>query len=427
MPDPSAVTLKVSNYYPGEPNKPATPIGQWIVYPAYGSSISVFNTIVVDLSQNLFIASALDHAKTTPDTPLATGGSNSTDPKGWLFSLGVTQAGTPQLKVNTDIWIFGTSAYRPNVKLAFDAFMQALEQLEGSALVAGGSTPFQQVLASVVPATFAESLYFRHGVYQDSVNKQAYTDLQPGMCLRLDLEASQLVFPTSGQLTQYSSPVNGYVGAGQARTYLVETLDKDGNPRLAFDAYLASSPVPTVSPTSANGAGGIVDLAGGTYRYVRLCYPATIAPSEAPGSVTTVNNATLVCANDLATLAAATAGYYNTGSVATSGAAGYFFRGRTIPVPEITCFVSGAPVAVPVGTTVRQLVQRYAPLPRLAGVTMPSTYSRYLLASPTGAVGGFPGAYLQVGFAAVTGTSPQDAYDLPVLGQDALTLTVPVV
>ena len=54
------------------------------------------------------------------------------------------------------------------------------------------------------------------------------------------------------------------------------------------------------------------------------------------------------------------------GSIASTDAVSFFFRGKTSITPEIQVFVRDQPVYVPVGTTLRQLMQRSDDIP-LAG------------------------------------------------------------
>jgi hypothetical protein len=71
--------------------------------------------------------------------------------------------------------------------------------------------------------------------------------------------------------------------------------------------------------------------------------------------------ATLVGARTLTTLEAAGQELLDSGAVtATADRSSFYFRGRALIVPEVAIFVGDQAEFVPVGTTVRQLYERYA-------------------------------------------------------------------
>ena len=77
--------------------------------------------------------------------------------------------------------------------------------------------------------------------------------------------------------------------------------------------------------------------------------------------MTAKNNVTLIGADTLADLYAATTQYLGSGLCAaspTNTIACTFFRGRDIVVPEVLFRVNGDPAYVPLGTTVRNLIER---------------------------------------------------------------------
>jgi hypothetical protein len=142
--------------------------------------------------------------------------------------------------------------------------------------------------------------------------------------------------------------------------------------KTGFDSFLTLLKY-TVDPNEG-GAGGIVDVTGNSYRrpYYRLFYPSKFTSSDSPGAVGDTNNVAVFGADSYSDLETATDIYIkNVNNVENLkdrdfyGARGIstFFRGRVVIVPEILCFVQSVPTYVPVGTTVRQLIERLTSLP----------------------------------------------------------------
>jgi hypothetical protein len=281
---------------------------------------------------------------------------------------------TAQIQIAPSIRIFDTSNYRASARANFDDFLVKFEALEGGVVVPGATGVVRKLLALSLRCTFAECLYFHYGFFhQSGIDPQGYVDLHAGMRLRLDYAFNQFVSPANAG-DAYSPLLNGFVAGGQSFFHVIETTAGDARPRLGFDAFLAANTLPLITP-AAGGAGGLIDLqgVGQSHRYVRLCYPTQLAPSDAPGYVGPRKNVTLIGANDLATLAAATQAYYDgapAGGTNLKDVSMTFFRGRVVIVPELLCFMNDTQVYVPVGTTFRQLVQRFGLLTRLPGVRL---------------------------------------------------------
>jgi hypothetical protein len=142
------------------------------------------------------------------------------------------------------------------------------------------------------------------------------------------------------------------------------------------------------------------------------------------------SNVALLGAPDLATLAAATNSYYNSGDAGAS-LIGYF-RGRTVIRAQIPLLVNGALQYVPVGTTVRQLLEQFRVLPRVPGIvdgnaSAALNYRRYLPGLGVTELYRSGDAYHQLTLADGDGpdASGADVLDLPVLAGDALSLPRP--
>ncbi len=256
------------------------------------------------------------------------------------------------------------AADRQKLQASFAGLLQALEGLESKqCLITGGASAIAQRAAEAIPAPISEVLYYRYGF--NSAN--AYVDIQAGMRLRVESAVFEYAAP--------NSTLNGFVGSSVAHYDVVGYINPSGIARLAFDAFLGSIRPPNVlSPT--NVAGGIIDFQGNQLarRYYRLFYPPNFS-SSSQGNTSTANNVMLIGANTLADLTAATTAYLQNQSCAPGATSVLcnLFRGRAIAIPEILVYladqtvnfppgtqptVGAQPVYVPVGTTVRNLIER---------------------------------------------------------------------
>lgn len=313
--------------------------------------------------------------------------------------------------------------YRAKLLENFAGLLRAVEESEEKSLVPGAASFTRRLAASVLPATFDESLYFHHGLYRGTPASQRLSvDLSPGMRLRIEHATSQFVYPRADERPE-ESLTNGYVASGQSRYDLVETLTPEGAPTLAFDAFLGRNALTQVA-ANQGGAAGVIDLQiGGRRRYYRLCYPAQLPSSDSPGAVGPLQNVVLIGANKLALLDQATDAYYrpDTGDAlaAVPEVVVHSFRGRALVVPEIPCRLNGELIYVPLGTTVRQLLQRALPLARLPGVTYGIEYYRL---APERVFFKNPNMvryFMPVEFKPrESSADPSDAYDMPVIAGD---------
>jgi len=341
-----------------------------------------------------------------------------------LFVLEAPRAGQIRLTINPGVWSgFDGSEYRQSVCNQFDSFLAQSAGFEGAQLLPGGANVIRRELAQRLPATFAESLYFHYGFFRKAGDDpQAYVDLQPGMRLRMDSAASQFIPPSlAGQ--DFDPLLNGYVAGGQSYFNITETAAADGSPRIGFDAFLGASLLPRAKP-NRGGASGLADLAGNSHRYVRLCYPAALPSADAPGRVGSSQSITLLGADTPAALSTATQQYYQRGSVDASNEVSVaFFRGRAILIPEIPCLLNDTLVYVPLGTTYRQLLQRFVQAPRIPSVQLDAVFpfQRYFSVLKIDD----EHAHLRVeqtpvDFVEVRTAGAIDCFDLPVLAVDQI-------
>ena len=324
-------------------------------------------------------------------------------------------------------WTFVGPGYRPALLSAFDEFLQRAEGLEGGTLRPGAAEVLRALVAPRIPASYAESLYLSHGVFSQDNPARGYFDAQPGMRLALQFEERQFVPPNAG-----TGLLSGFVGGATVTTDVVSLGSGSGAPRLGLDAFFAAVRLPPVPP-AAGGGGGVIDLVSGASgaRHLRVCYPARSFPgADGPGTVGAAGNVALLGAADLAALTAATNGYYNSGD-AGANLVGYF-RGRTVIRGQIPLLVNGTQLCyVPVGTTVRQLLEPLRVLPRLPHIvdgdaSAALNYRRYL--PGLGVTELYrPDSYQKLTLAGGDGpdSSGADALDFPVLAGDAMSLPSP--
>jgi len=388
--------------------------GPWfVVYNP--DSLTIGNSITIPVDLRIFTAQAVTAASTLIDSG--------------MLQLQV-QPGNPasgQVVLTGDVWTFTGPGYRSALLTAFDGFLQHAEKLETSTLRPGGADALRALVVPRIPATYAESLYLSFGVFSQANPARGYFDVRPGMRLGLAFEERQFVPPNLG-----AAPLSGFVGGATVTTDVVSLGGPSGAPQLGLDAFFSAVRLPPVPPTTG-GAGGIVDLVAATagLRHLRVCYPALSFPgADSGGTIGAAGNAALLGAPDLATLATATSSYYSLGN-AGSNLVGYF-RGRAVIRAHVPLLVNGTELRyVPVGTTVRQLLEPLRVLPRLPGIvdgnaSAALNYQRYL-----------PGlgltelyasdAYQQLTVASGDGpdASGADVLDFPVLAGDALWLPRP--
>jgi hypothetical protein len=253
------------------------------------------------------------------------------------------------------------------------------------------------------------------------------------MRLRLDLQARQFVPPS------FSAELSGYVGAGSVFADVVSSRARSGPPSVSLGGFLGSFRFPGVEP-SGGGGGGLVDLAVplSGMRHVRVCYPPNPLPSAASGGHADPSaNVTVLGAARRTDLGTATRAFYNSASSASAPPTTVvsYLRGRATVLAEIGCTVAGATTWVAVGTTIRQLLEGLASVPRLPSVLVGSTGSgssagtlfslayrrRYPAVDLAGALGHDtfrPITLLGTDDPDATGA---DALDLPVLAGDCFT------
>jgi hypothetical protein len=407
--------------------------GPWCIVfnPGSGSgSLHVNDTITVSLDPRLFVAHALPSSGAVTTLFKSTNG---------MLQLQGQPGSSPsyQVVVDSSVWTFPQPfpavGYRSGVLTEFDGFLQQAEIHEPGTLQPGATEALRALLAPQIPATYAESLYLSYGVFSKGNPPRGYFDVQPGMRLGVEFEARQYVPPTAG-----TGPLSGFVSAS---TVMVDVVSQGGlsssgvpTPRLGLDAFFSAVRLPPMLPPKG-GAGGVIDLVASaaalaSLRHLRVCYPALSFPNADDGGIVgAAGNMALLGAADLATLATATDTYYLTGAPATGTLVGYF-RGRTVIRAYIPLLVNGTQLRyVPIGTTIRQLLEPLRVLPRLPGIvdsnaSVALNYQRYLPGLGVTELYDSSHAYQQLTLADGDGVDAfgADVLDVPVLAGDTLSL-----
>jgi hypothetical protein len=278
-----------------------------------------------------------------------------------------------QVTVQTGNMITDDPAKRAALKQSFTELRKALDGLEADqCLVPGGANVLANRVASALVLRLDEILFYYFGF--DPV---AGVELAPGMSLLLEPGAFQNVAPYGSGLP--GAQLDAFVGAGQVE-YLVSLNQRDQT--LSFNPYLGSLAPYTVSPADSP-LGSIVDLAaaGMARRYWRLVYPAQFSGSTSITQDPALKyNVALLGADSLADLQSAVTAYTGPSPSCPDATGGnqpilcLYFAGRAAIVPQIPIIFQGSPLLVPLGTTLRDLFDRFM-------VQTPADINSFLFAS----------------------------------------------
>lgn len=325
-------------------------------------------------------------------------------------------------KNDSSFWNFDMDS-RSLVKVDFIKF---LIKLENTGLKPGAMSFIRQSLAQFMPLTFSETLYYHYGLD----GTRGCVDLQQGMRLKIDFQGYQLADPMAEVSQAY---VNGYVGSGSVYYDLISYLDDELYPVIGFDAFLQRLLPHTSVDANQGGAGGMVDLLNACYarRYYRLLYPTSMVSSDDKGFVGSERNVTLIGTNTLEDLEKATDLYQRPEMDSPETSVCAFFRGRTVIIPEVMMYLRGRPIYVPLGTTVRQLMNRHTCIP-LKDAHIPNLkYNRWMLRiddTPDGKMETLFPRYERINFSGGNYRAyldGSDCFDIPLLKGDAFTFPIP--
>jgi hypothetical protein len=293
----------------------------------------------------------------------------------------------------------------------------------------GGATPWgivqlQQAISRLLPQTFAETLLYAYGLSPTT----GTADLRPGMVLRV--VASDFALMPSNRPPAWAQ---GYAGGAAADYELADYLDVTPRPAdapwlLGFDGYLswlcANGALTVPAPQSENalqsGAADAADLYWPLFRqpFYRLFAPVELQSATPPAVAQTRQQFTLAAAATHRLISGARA-------AASPGVAVAYFRGRAVVRLMIRVVVDGETQLVPVGTTVGNLLDRFARRPpraatALRGLALERSSGPVVLDPSAYAVGG--GLPVALGYGGLATFDRRDALSLPLLHGDRLTL-----
>ncbi len=282
---------------------------------------------------------------TSPTLPITQGPFSltaNTDPNTQAtFPLVLTVTGS------STAWQFSTSPIRAGLQSDYVAFVKKVEAAGG---VPSGIATLQQAIGRYLPQTFAETLYYVCGF--DVTNKCA--ELRPGMILRVAF-ADYLGVPSDPQ----AEWLDGYVG-GSVVDYDLGSYLSGANWQAGFDAFVSTLvadgllkvDAPAYTGTNQDGAGDAADFYFTAFRapFFRLFVPTALENPTSTGSVVPANNFALAAAPSYTALQSTTATPSPSNPVA-------YFRGRAVARLCVRVFLNGEQHVVPLGTTVRNLLE----------------------------------------------------------------------
>jgi hypothetical protein len=325
---------------------------------------------------------------------------------------------------------------RGKLQANFAALATALDGMEYTAksLVPGATLLLLRRVAEMLPAPLLESLFYYYRLSSGLGTAYAcpYVDLVPGMRLVVQPEGSQFTAPGA-------VPQNGPVAGAPLALDLHARTSPDGFRRLAFDGFLGTiaSPQVPATPLSATApqvvAGGVLDLQGsGTARrWYRLLYPTSLPSANSAGDGKLLDSIALVGADSRTDIDAATASYQSGQPATASGNVPLLYwvlRGRAAVIPQISVFVNQATQWLPLGTTVRDVVESLVlsnPYAWDAGQNTGRQLSLYRPMTPSGSPLPQPAQQAVMFNVAQATLSDPRVYDLPLVQGDAMSVTVP--
>ncbi len=244
-----------------------------------------------------------------------------------------------QVKITIDQSILSYTASRTTVHAAWATFLQAMdEQLNNNSIA---FSLVQYIVAQVrqnLPMPLSEVLFFYYG--SGSGSSYSFVNLVPGMQVRV---------APSNYYGNNPAPIgNNYGNTGDT---LLRVTSLPGGNGVSLSPYLQNQAVSSnASGNSVNGLASPMSAAafsGNAYNFYRLYYPKTLT---AGGDLDASH---MPCITGLSS-------YHNFTDAppASSGGGNAQFTGYTAVIPELAVTVNGQKKYVPVGTTIRQLLEQ---------------------------------------------------------------------
>jgi len=280
------------------------------------------------------------------------------------FTLSGPEPSSPalpyRLQISSEAWSF-PEPVRAGPWKQYLAFLEGAEKAGAKAL---GVAVLQQAVSRHLPQTFAETLLYAYGFDLAA----GTVDLRPGMVLRIS-------FDRYGSIPGASTWLTGYGGGPAVDCDVSGYLDPTGGWLLGLDAFFARLAAagaleveqPQGSPSAQTEAGvaGVADLFYGSFRqpFYRLFLPSKLQSPTSVGSARPAANFALAAAPTYTALTAAT-------SQPTANGTTAYFRGRAVLTPCIRVTLDGTELTVPVGTTVRNLLEQRGVAPPTAEIPL---------------------------------------------------------
>jgi hypothetical protein len=283
----------------------------------------------------------------------------------WTYLLTVNQSDA--------VWTFDASAIRAALLADITDFMT---KMSAQGLTAQGDLLLRQVFARVLPMTFVETMFYAYNFNAadgGAGQGQGLVDLTPGMALRVEVESYESLPPPPNPPAGNAGMVGNAVFDYDIGSYRSASTWRQG-----FDAFLSRLvghgvvfPGPSGGVTSPlqTGAGGSPDFYYPNFLqpYYRLIYPPTYMSSvDVPVSQNLRSNVTLIAAATRADLDTATK-VLRTPAGNFQPVNAVYFRGRTLISPRIHVLLNGSDITVPLGTSVANLLARFAALAAAGG------------------------------------------------------------
>jgi hypothetical protein len=351
----AAVTLGANNLLLGPGNTVPPQLAGYLraiaapgsAEPPYLYRSGLYQTLAAISAANVIAYLPNPFTQGTPTVPSGTGN---------IFQLAPAPQGSAlpyQLTIDKSVWTFGADTVRSALRQSYRQFLVTVEQ--------AGVTPWairlvRQIICEAMPQTYAETLYYRYGIWRD--NSARLLDLEPGLGLQISGALYQLIN------ANVQNPLNGFIPAGGEIYDIAEAIPSGGGGTLApgparmltVDAFL-STLFPGASGVTTDIAAGSLDFFRSSNRqdFYRLFYPPTILSSGSTGSSDLAQNIALIGAPTWQILEYVTDQYSSTGFFPPSG--NYYsayFRGHATISPVLKLTIAGEPCTVPPGATLRQ-------------------------------------------------------------------------
>lgn len=273
------------------------------------------------------------------------------------------------LTIGATARLFSTESIRTNIQTAYKNFLEKVETSSdgGPGVTPWGISVLQEAIARHMPQTFEETLYYNYGL--NLISGAGTADLRPGMILRV-IPSDFIVLPNSDTNPgiQY---LDGYVNGSPLDYDISGYTSSSTDWAVGFDAFLStlfSANVLTINPHIDNQGNeympGISEAAD-LYRNAPKSFYRLFIPGKLINPYPQIQNTSqpqsqfnLVSADSFTSLEGKT-------NPLTSNT-NFYFTGRSILKLCIRVTINGNEHIVPIGTTVRNILERSGRVPPIS-------------------------------------------------------------